>query len=319
MFLPDGKNMKPENPTEDNYITCHCQRCDGNIEFNANDLENDELRVVDCPHCNSKTIIFVPTPSMYRSADVVSRAAQIMGIQLDDHATELIVASSLGTPSDMLKRLVFVSDSAKTGGSLITAEITAVALRELTQNEQNEEKAAKQKERMVAAIENYVAITSRLGLDSDITPLPLKNFVGQKKLKEEIQRVIEAAKHENQIPNHILIIGPQGSGKTTLGLLLAGEIADSTQFTGTAEKIAATIGLTKEEIKSIADIASNAVKACNASAIKNVSGLVGVLTSLEESGVLFIDNIDLLPREISESLEQVLADFKLDIVRRARI
>lgn len=42
------------------YVTCHCQHCDGGIEFDASDFENGEARTVDCPHCQVETTIFVP-------------------------------------------------------------------------------------------------------------------------------------------------------------------------------------------------------------------------------------------------------------------
>src|SRR6266850_1938534 len=42
------------------YVTCHCQHCDGGIEFDASDFEKEETRSVVCPHCRLETILFIP-------------------------------------------------------------------------------------------------------------------------------------------------------------------------------------------------------------------------------------------------------------------
>ena len=53
---------QPENQPSANYVTCRCQHCDKGIEFDASDFEKGETRMVECPHCNLETIIFVPPP-----------------------------------------------------------------------------------------------------------------------------------------------------------------------------------------------------------------------------------------------------------------
>lgn len=45
---------------EPHFVTCRCQHCDGNIEFNANELSQGETRQVNCPHCGLETNLFVP-------------------------------------------------------------------------------------------------------------------------------------------------------------------------------------------------------------------------------------------------------------------
>jgi Holliday junction DNA helicase RuvB len=64
----------------------------------------------------------------------------------------------------------------------------------------------------------------------------------------------------------------------------------------------------------IANTTSKSVKAVNGSGIKYAGDLAGILTNLEENDLLFIDEIDLLPKVFSEYLEPALADFKLDII-----
>src|ERR1017187_28238 len=41
------------------FVTCHCEHCDGGIEFDASDFEKGETRTIECPHCHLETIIFV--------------------------------------------------------------------------------------------------------------------------------------------------------------------------------------------------------------------------------------------------------------------
>ena len=126
------------------------------------------------------------------------------------------------------------------------------------------------------------------GLDTETTPRYLRDFVGQARIKSKIQQAIETSRENGLPPGHIILIGPAGSGKTTLGLLAADNIANATSTT---------------------------VKVVNGSGIKNAGDLAGLLTNLEENEVLFVDNIDLLPNAaIAEYLEPALADFKLDII-----
>src|SRR5262245_51455586 len=42
------------------YVTCRCENCDGGIEFDAKQLEGDESRIVECPHCHLETSVYVP-------------------------------------------------------------------------------------------------------------------------------------------------------------------------------------------------------------------------------------------------------------------
>jgi Holliday junction DNA helicase RuvB len=124
-------------------------------------------------------------------------------------------------------------------------------------------------------------------LDTETTPRYLRDFVGQARIKSKIQQAIEASMENGLPPGHIILIGPAGSGKTTLGLLAADNIANATSTT---------------------------VKAVNGSGIKLAGDLAGLLTNLDEKDLLFVDNVDQLPKEISEYLEPALADFKLDII-----
>jgi HNH endonuclease/RuvB AAA lid domain len=54
----------PKNPPEPHYVTVACEHCDGGIEFDANQLDGDKTRIVECPHCHLETIVFVPDPDI---------------------------------------------------------------------------------------------------------------------------------------------------------------------------------------------------------------------------------------------------------------
>jgi holliday junction DNA helicase RuvB len=124
------------------------------------------------------------------------------------------------------------------------------------------------------------------GLDPETTPRYLRDVVGQDRIKGKIQHAIEASRANGLALGHIILVGPAGSGKTTLALLAADNIAYAM---------------------------SQTVRAVNGSAIKYAGDLAGMLTNLEDGDLLFVDNIDLLPKTISEYLEPALADFKMDI------
>lgn len=60
-LLREGENMNEQiSPPAPHYVICRCQHCDGNIEFDAGQIEKGETRTVECPHCHLETIIFVP-------------------------------------------------------------------------------------------------------------------------------------------------------------------------------------------------------------------------------------------------------------------
>jgi hypothetical protein len=57
------------------YVTCHCEYCNGGIEFDANDLKGVKTTTVECPHCHMETIIFVPKTQSARPAQTIPDVA----------------------------------------------------------------------------------------------------------------------------------------------------------------------------------------------------------------------------------------------------
>ena len=120
-------------------------------------------------------------------------------------------------------------------------------------------------------------------LDSSLRPLTLKEYVGQKDLKENLKIFIGAALHRNEPLDHVLLYGPPGLGKTTLAHVIAHEMGG---------KIRVVTGTT----------------------IEKTGDLAAILSELEAGDILFIDEIHRLPRVVEESLYSAMEDFRFDIL-----
>lgn len=116
-----------------------------------------------------------------------------------------------------------------------------------------------------------------------IRPESLKDYIGQKRVVENLSLAIQAAKKRNEPIEHCLLYGPPGIGKTTLAHIIAKEMDSS------------IVTISGPSIEKVGDIAA-------------------ILTSLNDKDVLFVDEIHRLNRNIEEMLYSALEDFKLDIV-----
>lgn len=122
-----------------------------------------------------------------------------------------------------------------------------------------------------------------LALDRSLRPKRLDDYLGQTKIKESLSILIEAARHREDVVDHILFSGPPGLGKTTLATVVANELGAR-------------------------------IKTTSGPAIERTGDLAAILTNLEEGDVLFIDEIHRLNRMVEEVLYPALEDFALDIV-----
>jgi Holliday junction DNA helicase RuvB len=120
-------------------------------------------------------------------------------------------------------------------------------------------------------------------LDLTLRPKNWGEFIGQKKLKRNIEIMIEAAKRRNEPPDHLLFYGGPGLGKSTLSYLIAKEIG-------------------KE------------LKTTSGPAIERPGDLAAILTNLSEGEILFIDEIHRLNRTCEELLYPAMERFRLDII-----
>ncbi len=120
-------------------------------------------------------------------------------------------------------------------------------------------------------------------IEKNLRPTSLAEYIGQNKVKQNLQVFIEAAKRRKEPLDHVLLYGPPGLGKTTLAGIVAEEMGVNIKITA-------------------------------GPAIEKPGELAAILSQLSENDVLFIDEIHRLSKQVEEVLYPAMEDYAIDIV-----
>ena len=114
-------------------------------------------------------------------------------------------------------------------------------------------------------------------------PKSIQEFIGQPKVREQLSLVLTGARNRGVTPDHILLSGPPGLGKTTMAMIVAQELGTSLRMT-------------------------------SGPALERAGDLAAMLSNLMEGDVLFIDEIHRIARPAEEMLYMAMEDFRIDVI-----
>lgn len=133
------------------------------------------------------------------------------------------------------------------------------------------------------SIQSSVVDDQERQVEAKLRPRTLSEFVGQKVVRQQIDLVLSAAQARGAVPDHVLLAGPPGIGKTTLAMIIGNQAQGSLRLT-------------------------------SGPAIQHAGDIAALLSSLQEGDVLFIDEIHRLARTAEEMLYLAMEDFRVDVM-----
>jgi holliday junction DNA helicase RuvB len=119
--------------------------------------------------------------------------------------------------------------------------------------------------------------------EAALRPRTLDELIGQDRVREQLSLVLQAARGRGRAPDHVLLSGPPGLGKTTMAMIIAAEM-------------------------------NAALRVTSGPAIQHAGDLAAILSGLNEGDVLFLDEIHRMSRPAEEMLYMAMEDFRVDVV-----
>ncbi len=120
-------------------------------------------------------------------------------------------------------------------------------------------------------------------VEAALRPRTLDELIGQDRVREQLSLVLEAARGRGRTPDHVLLSGPPGLGKTTMAMIIAAEMGAPLRVT-------------------------------SGPAIQHAGDLAAILSGLSEGDVVFFDEIHRMSRPAEEMLYMAMEDFRVDVV-----
>ena len=136
---------------------------------------------------------------------------------------------------------------------------------------------------MTEPVTDATAQPDDLDVEATLRPRRLAEFVGQPRVREQLELVLEASRRRGDPPDHILLSGPPGLGKTSLAMIVAAELGAAIRLT-------------------------------SGPALERAGDLAAMLSNLVPGDVLFIDEIHRIARPAEEMLYLAMEDFRVDVV-----